>query len=123
MVSGRVLASVALAACLSGCADETVFGPGEPFNWNASQWSVSDRPDLDELQIVGVKPQAAGLGTAAVYRFDAGNVPDEVYAAAVQGWFLTHGRHCTASSHSATEDQADTYIFQYSCWVPTNSLD
>src|SRR5581483_8807186 len=105
MVSvGKVLVAGLLTAGLAACADESPFGPGEPFSWNASQWSVSDRPDLGELQIVAVNPQVAGIGTAAVYRFGTGDPPAPVFSVAVQGWFLTHGRHCTAASREATDD-------------------
>ena len=120
MVTGKVVATMVLAACLAGCAEESPFGPGDSFSWNASRWTVSERPDLGQLQIVAVRPRVSGIGTAAVYRFDAGDPPSTVYAAAVQGWFLVHGQHCTATDPVPTAPQ--TYVFQYGCWVPTGGV-
>ena|SRR5581483_71510 len=121
MVSvGKVLVAGLLTAGLAACADESPFGPGELFTWNASQWSVSDRPDLGALQIVATNPQVAGIGTAAVYRFNTGDPPAPVFAVAVQGWFLTHGRHCTATAHEAVDPR--THVFHYTCWEPTGAI-
>jgi hypothetical protein len=113
------VAALGLAATLAACADEPVspFGPGQSFTWNANQWSVSDRPDLGQLQIVADTTYSTGLGTARADRYETGDLPQPVFTAAVQGWFLAHGRHCTVTGASTAVPK--TYVFSYNCWVPT----
>ncbi|HEX3808717.1 MAG TPA: hypothetical protein VHW02_03360 [Rhizomicrobium sp.] len=115
-----IITALALAGCLAACADDTVFGPGVPLTYNANRWLVSDRPDLNQLQIVADTTVVGGLGSTSADRFDAGALPRPVFAAAVQGWFLTHGRHCVIADGSAVADR--TYVFRYSCWLPNANL-
>jgi hypothetical protein len=114
-----VLAAIAAICLVSGCASEpeSPFGPGQSFTWDANQWAVSDRRDLNELQIVATTALSSGLGSAGIYKYPVSDLPRPVYAEAVKGWFLTGGRHCTIDD--ASQAGPKTYVFHYSCWVPT----
>src|ERR1700761_4105452 len=105
-----------LALLVTACAEEpqNPFGPGQEFTYNANQWTVSDRQDLSQLQIVATSSMSAGIGTAGGYRYASDTLPQPVVAEAVRGWFLTTGRHCTVDDGTPTA--AKTYVFHYSCW-------
>jgi hypothetical protein len=115
-----IVAVLALAGLLAACAeDPSPFDAGQSFKWNANDWTVSDRPDLNQLQIVASTTYSSGLGSARADRYQTDDLPQPVFTAAVQGWFLAHGRHChTLNASSATPK---TYVFTYQCWVPTYS--
>jgi hypothetical protein len=114
-----IFAVLALAGCVSACEEPSVFDAGQTFTYNANQWAVSDRQDLSELQIVAATSLSSGMGSAGIYRYPVDAMPEPVYAAAVRGWFLTRGRHCTAGDGSLAAPK--TYVFHYNCWVPTYS--
>lgn len=116
-----IVAALALAGLLSACEEEqpSLFDAGQTFTWNANQWAVSDRRDLNQLQIVAVTTYSSGIGSARADRYQTDDLPQPVFTAAVQGWFLTRGRHCTAGDGSAMAPK--TYVFTYHCWVPTYS--
>jgi hypothetical protein len=114
-----IVAVLALAGLLAGCEEPSPFDVGQTFTYNANQWTVSDRPDLNELQIVAQTTYSSSLGTTGAYRYQVDDLPQPVFEAAVQGWFLVHGRHCTASGGTMVAPK--TWVFQYSCWIPTYS--
>jgi hypothetical protein len=114
-----IVAVLALAGLLAGCEEPSPFDPGLTFTYNANQWAVSDRPDLGQLQIVAVTTLSSGYGTTGAYRYPVDDLPQPVFAAAVQGWFLTHGRHCTTDGGALAAPK--TWVFQYKCWFPTYS--
>jgi hypothetical protein len=117
----RIVAVLALAGLLSACGGEepTLFDAGQTFTYNGNQWAVSDRRDLSQLQIVAVTTLSSNLGTTGAYRYPVDDFPQPVFAAAVQGWFLTRGRHCTAGEGTLVVPK--TWVFQYHCWNPTYS--
>lgn len=121
MMIGRAVAALVLVAALSACADDapppSPFGTGQTFTYNANQWSVSDRRDLNELQISAVSALSSGMGSAGVYQYQSDNLPRPVFAEAVRGWFLTSGRHCSIADGS--QAAPNTYVFRYNCWYPT----
>jgi hypothetical protein len=114
-----IVTVLALAGLLAACEEESPFDAGQSFTWNANHWTVSDRPDLGQLQIVAVTTYSTGIGTARADKYQTDDLPQPVFAAAVQGWFLAHGRHCTAGDASTMAPK--TYVFGYHCWFPTYS--
>jgi hypothetical protein len=115
-----IVAVLALAGLLSACEEEpSPFDAGQAFTYNGNQWAVSDRRDLGQLQIVAVTTLSSSLGTTGAYRYAVDDLPQPVFAAAVEGWFLTRGRHCTAGNSTLVAPK--TWVFQYQCWNPTYS--
>ncbi|MGA9796153.1 MAG: hypothetical protein WBQ17_11545 [Rhizomicrobium sp.] len=112
-----IVAVLALTAVLCACEEPSPFDAGQTFTYNGNQWAVSDRQDLNELQIVAVTSLATGLGTTAAYRYSVDDFPQPVFSAAVRGWFLTRGRHCTPAEGTLVAPK--TWVFQYHCWHPT----
>lgn len=119
MGSKGIFAALAFAGLLAGCEEPSVFDAGQTFTYNGNQWAVSDRQDLSELQVVAQTTYSASLGTTGAYRYQVDDLPQPVFAAAVQGWFLTHGRHCTANGGTMVAPK--TWVFHYSCWFPSYS--